>query len=67
MDINLITVKQGRRAVDDAKVRELAQSMSEIGLINPITVTRDRVLITGAHRLAGGLAQLYAGTASAVG
>ena len=51
MDINLITVKQGRRAVDDAKVRELAQSMSEIGLINPITVTRDRVLITGAHRL----------------
>ena len=52
MDINTITVKQGRRAVDDAKVRELAQSMSEIGLINPITVTRDRVLITGAHRLA---------------
>ena len=51
MDINSITVKQGRRAVDDAKVRELAQSMSEIGLINPITVTRDRVLITGAHRL----------------
>ena len=51
MDINTITVKQGRRAVDDAKVRELAQSMSEIGLINPITVTRDRVLITGAHRL----------------
>ncbi|MDD4279726.1 MAG: MT-A70 family methyltransferase [Candidatus Sumerlaeales bacterium] len=51
MDINLITVKQGRRAVDDAKVRELAQSMSEIGLINPITVTQGKVLITGAHRL----------------
>ena len=51
MDINLITVKQGRRVVDDAKVRELAQSMSEIGLINPITVTQGKVLITGAHRL----------------
>ena len=52
MEINSITVKQGRRTVDDAKVRELAQSMSEIGLINPITVTQGKVLITGAHRLA---------------
>jgi ParB-like chromosome segregation protein Spo0J len=51
MEINSITVKAGRRAIDSAKVRELANSMSEIGLINPITVTRDRVLITGAHRL----------------
>lgn len=51
MDISTITVKQGRRAIDSAKVRELANSMSEIGLINPITVTQDRVLITGAHRL----------------
>lgn len=47
-----ITVKQGRRAVDESKVRELAQSMSEVGLINPITVTQDKTLITGAHRLA---------------
>ena len=52
MEINSITVKAGRRAIDSAKVRELANSMSEIGLINPITVTQDRVLITGAHRLA---------------
>jgi N6-adenosine-specific RNA methylase IME4/ParB-like chromosome segregation protein Spo0J len=52
MDISTITVKQGRRAIDSAKVRELANSMSEIGLINPITVTPDKVLITGAHRLA---------------
>jgi N6-adenosine-specific RNA methylase IME4/ParB-like chromosome segregation protein Spo0J len=47
-----ITVKQGRRAVNESKVRELAQSMSEVGLINPITVTQDKTLITGAHRLA---------------
>jgi N6-adenosine-specific RNA methylase IME4 len=47
-----ITIKQGRRAVDESKVRELSQSMAEIGLINPITVTQDKTLITGAHRLA---------------
>lgn len=47
-----ITIKQGRRAVDESKVRELAQSMAEIGLINPITVTQNNTLITGAHRLA---------------
>ena len=47
-----ITVKQGRRAVNESIVRELAQSMSEVGLINPITVTQDKTLITGAHRLA---------------
>ena len=47
-----ITIKQGRRAVDESKVRELAQSMSEVGLINPITITQDKTLITGAHRLA---------------
>ena len=51
MDISLITVKAGRRAIDSAKVRELANSMNEIGLINPITVTPDGVLVTGAHRL----------------
>jgi N6-adenosine-specific RNA methylase IME4 len=51
MEINSITVKAGRRTIDSAKVRELANSMNEIGLINPITVTQDRVLITGAHRL----------------
>lgn len=50
--IETITIKQGRRAVDESKVRELSQSMGEIGLINPITVTRDNTLITGAHRLA---------------
>jgi ParB family transcriptional regulator, chromosome partitioning protein len=50
--IETITIKQGRRAVDESKVRELSQSMAEIGLINPITVTQEKTLITGAHRLA---------------
>ena len=53
LPIDSIKVKDGRRAVDESKVRELAQSMSEVGLINPITVTQDKTLITGAHRLAG--------------
>lgn len=52
MLISEITVKPGRRAIDPDKVRELANSMGEIGLINPITVTPDKVLITGAHRVA---------------
>lgn len=52
LTIETITIKQGRRAVDESKVRELSQSMAEIGLINPITVTQDKTLITGAHRLA---------------
>lgn len=52
LPINEIRIKPGRRAVDESKVRELAQSMSEVGLINPITVTQDKTLITGAHRLA---------------
>lgn len=50
--IETITIKQGRRAVDESKVRELSQSMAEIGLINPITITQGKTLITGAHRLA---------------
>lgn len=52
MDITAITVKTGRRAIDSTKVQELAQSMADVGQINPITVTADGVLITGAHRLA---------------
>jgi N6-adenosine-specific RNA methylase IME4/ParB-like chromosome segregation protein Spo0J len=53
MKINIadIKIKKGRRAVDKNKVRELADSIQEIGLLNPITVTRENVLIAGAHRV----------------
>ena len=47
-----IRVRDVRRAVDDAKVRELAESIREIGLINPVVVDADNNLIAGAHRLA---------------
>jgi len=35
-----------------AKVEELTESIREIGLLNPITVSRDLTLIAGNHRLA---------------
>lgn len=49
--INEIIVKEGRRNTDDEKVIELAESMSKIGLLNPVTVTRKNVLVAGLHRL----------------
>jgi ParB family transcriptional regulator, chromosome partitioning protein len=49
--INDIKVNNNRRKVDEIKVKELAESILEIGLINPITVTKNNILIAGAHRL----------------
>lgn len=40
-----------RRKVDAGKVSELAESIKTVGLINPITVTADKELVAGAHRL----------------
>ncbi len=40
-----------RRAIDDAKVVEIAQSIEKIGLINSITIKPNRELIAGLHRL----------------
>ena len=47
-----IVVVPTRRSVDDHKVRELAESIKEVGLLNPITITPCNRLIAGAHRLA---------------
>ena len=49
--INKITVGQGRRAVVPEKVRDLAESIKVLGLLNPITVTPNHKLIAGLHRL----------------
>ena len=47
-----ITVPDERlRTIDHRKVQGLAESIALIGLINPITVNKDGVLIAGAHRL----------------
>ena len=55
--VDKVVVKDGRRAVDQNKVKELAESIKEIGLLHPIIVNYDDVeneiytLIAGLHRL----------------
>lgn len=52
--IEEIKVSDNRRKTDDEKVKELAASIKEIGLINPITVTdieNGYQLVAGLHRL----------------
>ena len=50
-----IIIPEGRRAIDLDKVVVLAESIKIIkiigGLIHPITIDKDRVLIAGAHRI----------------
>lgn len=53
---NSIRINEGRRKVDENKVNELAESIKQIGLINPITVKHDGaigeyLLVAGMHRL----------------
>ncbi len=49
--IDEIKVNAGRREVEARDVQELADSISQVGLLNPITVTPDHTLIAGRHRL----------------
>ena len=49
--IDEIKIGPGRRRVEAADVQTLAKSISEVGLLNPITVTSDNTLIAGNHRL----------------
>lgn len=49
--INEIKVNPGRREAAPVDVRELADSIAEIGLLNPVTVSQSRTLIAGLHRL----------------
>ena len=46
-----IKVNPGRREVDPEAVHDLAESISKVGLLNPITVDQDYTLIAGLHRL----------------
>ena len=50
-DIDAIRVGGRRRPADPGKVRALAASIAEVGLLNPITVLRDGSLVAGLHRL----------------
>ena len=49
--INEIILNDNRRKVNLEKVKELAESIKQLGLINPITVNANNVLIAGNHRL----------------
>ena len=54
MNLNIadITVPAHRhRRLDELAVGKLAESIREVGLLNPITVTPDDILISGLHRL----------------
>lgn len=51
MKINEIKINAGRRKVDSQKVKELAESIKELGLLNPVTINEDKTLIAGMHRL----------------
>lgn len=51
LEISSIVVNPGRQRKQLSGIDELAQSLSAIGLINPITVTPDGVLVAGERRL----------------
>lgn len=49
--ISDIKINPGRRKAKLEPVAELAKSFAAVGLLNPITVTEDRTLVAGLHRL----------------
>ena len=51
VNIDAIQVNPGRRPASADQIETLAQSMADIGLLNPLTVDRENVLIAGLHRL----------------
>lgn len=51
IQIDKIKVNPGRREALPEHIEELAKSIAEVGLLNPITVDREYNLIAGLHRL----------------
>lgn len=52
IDIKKVKVSNRLRETNDEAVKQLAQSIYEIGLLHPITIDKKGNLIAGAHRLA---------------
>lgn len=48
---SIVVNRDGRQRKDLVNIEELAESISRLGLINPITVDADNVLIAGERRL----------------
>jgi len=51
IQISDVTVSPERCAAEPSTVKGLADSISDVGLLNPITVDQDYTLIAGLHRL----------------
>lgn len=51
IDIKKIKVSKTRRKSDEAKIKELADSIKSLGLIHPIVVDDENNLVAGLHRL----------------
>ena len=49
--ITEIKIIPGRRKAVPSHIAELAKSIADVGLLNPITVNEDHTLIAGLHRL----------------
>jgi N6-adenosine-specific RNA methylase IME4 len=49
--IESIIVPKNRRKIDMEKVNQLAESIRELGLLNPIIITKNNRLVAGLHRL----------------
>ena len=45
--ISDIRVSDGRRKIDEENVMSLMDSIREVGLLNPITITQAHILIAG--------------------
>jgi len=51
INIDNIKINPGRREAAPEAVQRLSESIAEVGMMNPITVTADHTLIAGLHRL----------------
>ena len=49
--ISEIKINPGRREALPERVAELAKSIAEVGLLNPVTIDKSNTLIAGLHRL----------------
>ncbi len=49
--VESIKVNKRMRDISEDKVTEIASSIKEIGLLNPITISENSILIAGLHRL----------------
>lgn len=49
--IENIVVHKRLRDIDTDKVKELADSIKEVGLLCPVLVTKDNILVAGNHRI----------------